>query len=451
MKLTTKYVNSTVKPSIVNLPDGKNVSYTWKDKDVAPLEPEPMMPNVDKVLPSLHVSTIPSWQTVADWYADLAKDRTVPDQNIKDLVAQLTVGATTPEAKAKAIYYYVEQKTRYVSLDFGKSAFQPHHASLVCSNQYGDCKDMATLLVTMLHQAGIEQAYPVLLEAGSKEKQSELLPSPGVFDHAICQTIINGKTYWLDATAEVCPWGTIPGGDRGANVFVIKDGGKGEWQTIPDGTPDDNRTDQTVKLMLHPDGSATGTITLSGTGDVDMALRGALEYLPPDKQTPYMEQIAQNIGTDPIVTNIHLSKFRDLDEPVSITMTVNFPAWANDSDNVLVFKARPEQSKASSSSPFREDNRRLPIEQNSAARTVSVLQVTLPDGYDILSLPKDRDIPSQLGSFQRTVTQEGNVLTIKTIGEAFHADVPAFSYRDIQKYYHDYLRAFDQMVIVKKK
>ena len=53
---------------------------------------EPMMPNVERVLPSLHVSTIPSWQSVADWYADLAKDRTVPDQNIKDLVARLTVG-----------------------------------------------------------------------------------------------------------------------------------------------------------------------------------------------------------------------------------------------------------------------------------------------------------------------------------------------------------------------
>jgi hypothetical protein len=451
MTLQQRLLNTGVKAVVTDQPDGKSVRYVWQDHDVTPLEPEPMMPSAEKVLPSLHVSTVPNWQSVADWYADLAKDREVPDQHIKDLVANLTAGKTTPEEKAKAIYYYVEQKTRYVSLDFGKSAFQPHHASVVCTNQYGDCKDMANLLDVLLHEAGIKSAYTVLLNANSKAKLADDLPSPGAFDHAICLAQIGGKDYWLDATAEVCPWGQIPGGDRGAQVFVIRDGGKGEWETIPDGLPDDNRTDQSVKLTLSPDGSASGTVTLSGTGDVDMSLRGALQYLPPDKLRPYMESIAQNIGTDPRVTNVKLSDFKDLDKPVQISMDVTFPAWANDSDDVLIFKARPEQSKGQSSSPFREDTRRLSIEQNSAARSVSVLEVTLPTGSDIISLPKDKDIKSQLGQFTRTVARNGNLLRIETQGVNFRADVPAFQYNDIRQYYHDYLRAFDQWVIIKKK
>ena len=451
MTLQQKLLNTSVKAVMTSLPDGKNVRYTWQDHDVIPLQPEPMMPSAEQVLPSLHVSTVPSWQAIADWYADLAKDRATPDKHIKDLVANLTAGKTTPEEKAKAIYYYVEEKTRYVSIDFGKSAFQPHHASLVCSNQYGDCKDMANLLTGMLKEAGVKASYTVLLSANSKEKKAETLPSPGAFDHAICLTEINGKQYWLDATAQVCPWGQVPGGDRGAQVFVIRDGGRGEWVTIPDGTPDDNRTDQTVKLNLKADGSAAGTVTLAGTGDVDMSLRAALQYLPPDKLRPYLESIAQNIGTDPRVTNVKLSDFHDLDKPVQITMDVTFPAWANDSDEVLIFKARPEQSKGATSSPFREDTRRLPIEQTSAARSLSLLEVTLPSGYDILSLPKDKDIHSELGRFSRKVQRDGDTLKIETMGENFHAHVPAYHYSDVRDYYRDYLRAFDQWVIVKKK
>ena len=264
---------------------------------------------------------------------------------------------------------------------------------------------------------------------------------------------MNGKTYWLDATAQICPLGTDSRRrSRRGMSSSSKTAARANGRSIPDGTPDDNRTDQTVKL--DPQGRRFGERAPSPSpvpGDVDMGLRAALQYLPPDKLRPYMEQIAQNIGTDPTVTNINLSDFRDLDKPVSITMSVNFPSWANDSDQVLIFKARPEQSKGESSSPFREDTRHLPIEQTSAARTVSVLQVKLPDGYDVLSMPKDRDIKSDLGRFQRTVTQNGDVLSIQTIGEAFHAEVPTFDYGSVRQYYHDYLRAFDQMVIVKKK
>ena len=40
-----------------------------------------------------------------------------------------------------ALYNYVAQNIRYVSLSFGLGRFQPHSAADVFKNQYGDCKD----------------------------------------------------------------------------------------------------------------------------------------------------------------------------------------------------------------------------------------------------------------------------------------------------------------------
>ena len=449
MKLNTLLRNTDVKPTIMALPDGKNIRYVWEDRDVVPLQLEPMMPEADRILPMLQVSTLPSWQTISNWYVSLAKTQQAATPEIKALVAEITAGKATPEEKAKAIFYYVEDKTRYVSIDFGKSAFQPHPASQVCSNKYGDCKDMTNLLITMLREAGIK-ANPALLNAGSKSVKSDLLPNLLTMDHVVCVAEIGGKQYWLDATAQVCPWGDIPTGDRGCQALLIQDSGKGDWVTIPGGTPDDNRTTQTVKLTLDPDGSAKGTVTITGTGDTDLGMRSVLNALPPDKLRPYLESIAQNIGANARVTNVSTLQYKDKDKPIVVTMDVVFPSWANQSDDVLVFKARPEQGKASASSPFREDGRRLPVTQPSAALAVSFLEVTLPTGYTVLSLPKPTDVKSDLGHFSRVVKVDGNKLTVEMRGENYRADVPAFRYDEVRKYYDTYLKAFDQLVIVKK-
>jgi len=74
-------------------------------------------------------------------------------------------GLTTDEEKIRAIYEYVSQEIRYVSLSFGVTRYAPHPAGTVLANQYGDCKDKHTLLAAMLGAAGIE-AWPVLANTG---------------------------------------------------------------------------------------------------------------------------------------------------------------------------------------------------------------------------------------------------------------------------------------------
>ncbi len=57
-------------------------------------------------------------------------------------------------AKVKALYDYVSRNIRYVSLSFGLGRIQPHAASEVLANGYGDCKDKNTLLAALLDAEG---------------------------------------------------------------------------------------------------------------------------------------------------------------------------------------------------------------------------------------------------------------------------------------------------------
>ena len=78
----------------------------------------------------------------------------------------------------------------------------------VCRNRYGDCKDMATLLVTMLHDAGIQTAWPVLLGAGRTEPVHDNLAAPLFFNHAIVRADIDGVPVVTPDT--ICAMPTTP-------------------------------------------------------------------------------------------------------------------------------------------------------------------------------------------------------------------------------------------------
>ncbi len=71
---------------------------------------------------------------------------------------------------------------------------------MVFERRFGDCKDKAFLLVTVFRALGIP-AFPVLVNTVTRQTVAEGQPAATAFDHAIVQATIDGRAYWLDATA----------------------------------------------------------------------------------------------------------------------------------------------------------------------------------------------------------------------------------------------------------
>ncbi|MCX6366616.1 MAG: DUF3857 domain-containing protein [Armatimonadetes bacterium] len=448
LKLARKLRNSAIEPTIRTAPDSKSVVYTWEQKNVAPLNIEPLMPPAERQLPKLTVSTVPSWQSVADWYTKLARAASQGDPTVTAMAQELTKNCRTEEEKARAIFYYVQDKTRYVAIELGISAYQPRPASRTLTVQYGDCKDMATLLVALLRAAGIT-AHPVLLQAGEPFPQQVELPSPHAFNHAICQAQVGGKTYWLDATAQVCRFGDIPQADRGVEVLVIKDG-KAVFETVPEASPAEALNLQQASVVLDSEGAAMGTVQLSGTGDYELSLRANLVVKSNDERKKYAEALLGSIGVNPRIESLQLTDISNRDTPLSISSKTRFANWATVSGDLLLFKARPDQASPAFASPFVEDNRLYPIYQSEPRLMRANLEVTIPEGYSYLYIPKPISGESALGSFSRTVQQEGRKLTISIEVQDRRATVPATEYPALRQYIDRYLRMYGELVIARK-
>ena len=129
-------------------------------------------------------------------------------------------GLATEEAKEQAIYDYVSTQFHYIGIAFGIGRYQPHYATDVLGNRYGDCKDKHTLLAALLGAAGIE-AYPALINS-FRDIDADL-PSPSQFDHVITVVPhVNKVMTWLDATQEVAPFGYLAGGLRDKRALVME-------------------------------------------------------------------------------------------------------------------------------------------------------------------------------------------------------------------------------------
>ncbi len=227
--------------------------YDFKLPKVAPVFPEPWMPPLPEVLGRIHVSTYKTWDEVATWYWGLAKDQLIPDDEVRQRVAEITKGMSEPTAKVRAIYGYVVQRTRYVALELGIYGYKPRPCALTFARGWGDCKDKATLIVTMLKEAGIPASL-VLVRTGMRGEIEPNPPSLAAFDHAIAY--VPSLDLYLDGTAEYTGSTELPAFDRGALALIVQEGGKGKLVHLPE--PPSSQTKRVRRNRGDVDGRGGG-------------------------------------------------------------------------------------------------------------------------------------------------------------------------------------------------
>lgn len=167
-------------------------TWQWRVGDTKPIRIENSMPAWKEIAgrlwltfqpPGTNAGPLNSWHDIGLWMQSLAKDRRLASPAIKQKVAELTANEPTLEGKVRALAVFVQRDVRYVAIELGIGGYQPHAAADVYAHLYGDCKDKATLLSTMLKEIGVDSYYVIInSERGSVDAGTP--PSLG-FNHVI--------------------------------------------------------------------------------------------------------------------------------------------------------------------------------------------------------------------------------------------------------------------------
>ena len=311
---TVKY---TVHPG-----DDHTLVHHWEITDVPRMFQEPSMPPYENVLQRLLVSTTPDWHDVSKWYWELSKphlDATSPE--LQKTVKDLTANAQTDLDKAKALFYFVSQKIRYMGLtpEKDRPGFEPHDVCVTFGKQYGVCRDKAALLVTMLRTAGLN-AYPVLVNVGSKKDRE----SPNAdFNHAIVGVEMEkGKYILLDPTDEhardLQPWY-----DGDQSYLVARPEGE-DLLVSSFKPPEENLMRIKTTGVLTATGKLEARSELWFDGANDDIYRNEFSAMKPDDQRRYFEQYLKHAMPGARLTSLKLTPENMLDISKEIKAEIEF-------------------------------------------------------------------------------------------------------------------------------
>lgn len=274
--------------------------WRWTLRDIPPVPIESRMPGWDGVTGQLFLAFSPpdavprlsSWQGIGNWMLELARDRAVATPEIRARAAELLAGHSQPLARIRALATFVQQEVRYVGIQLGIGGFQPHHASDVLRNRYGDCKDKALLLGVLLAEAGI-QSLPVLVNTDRTQVGPHTPPSlrfdhvilairlPGDVDAQELQAIgaaPDGETLlYFDPTDEVTSLGRLPGLLQGGHGLLVQPDDS-QLVLLPAARPHQNGVRRSGRFKLAVDGVLAGDVIeqfVGGQGDMQRRyLRG---------------------------------------------------------------------------------------------------------------------------------------------------------------------------------
>jgi tetratricopeptide (TPR) repeat protein/transglutaminase-like putative cysteine protease len=413
-------------------------------KSIPGLDPEPSMPPAQEVLGFVHVSTYKSWDDLGRWYWGLVRDQFDLDEETRKLARKITEKAKTEREKVEAVYDWVIKNTRYVALEFGIYGYKPRRCVQTVTRGWGDCKDKATVIVTLLKELGIDARF-VVLRTQFKGGLPSKIPSFAPFDHAIAY--VPSLDLYLDGTAEHTGIEELPRGDIGALAMQVWDG-KTKLTTVPVPPPEKNFVEREVHARLQKNGDSKLTFDFRSAG-----------YSAADWRRQYhagsarRERLNHDLGGElpgfvlaPGAQGLESSDLDDPRQPVKLHVEGTAPSFARREGSQLSmavtnsFRLTPNYASLS--------QRKQDVWILAFAELRDTVVVELPPGARVISAPETVNVDGPFGWYSVSVERKPDRVSVKSrVGLKVPRVTPA-QYPAFKRFCEDADRALSARLVV---
>lgn len=433
--------------------------WQWLVGNVKEIRKEEKMPPMDGLAGQMIVSFFPpgdpatkgfsNWRQMGDWYRGLTADRLKASPEIEAEVKELTAGLPSQLEKMQALASFVQHDIRYVAIELGIGGWQPHPAAEIFTHRYGDCKDKATLLSSMLQEIGVDSYYVIInSERGSV---SAATPAHNAFDHAILairlpETLTDpsltatvqhptlGRLLFFDPTSELIPFGHI-GGYLQANWGLLVSPSGGELIELPQQPPTMSGIHRVAQLTLNANGTLQGQVQEIRLGDQALFQRRALRYVTndADRIKPIENLLSGSLSNFRII-KASLMNLQPTDRPFIVTYTFEADGYAKMVGNLLLVRPRVIGVKSSGILETKEP-RQFPVEFDGPAMDRDNFEITIPAGFVVDDLPPPVDVDFNFASYHSKTEANNNIITYTRTFEVKELSVPVSKAEELKKFY----------------
>lgn len=377
--------------------------YKWSVKDLTAFDIEPFSPDFESLVPSVrtaprkfemggYVGNMESWDELGKWQGSLNKGlNNLPDHIVKEVEA-LTTNVSDTLEKVKLIYKYLQETTRYVSIQLGIGGWQPFDANYVAENGYGDCKALTNYTYSLLESIGVT-GYYTLIRAGKYEPNINTTFPSRQFNHVILTVPLASDTVWLECTSQTNPFGYTGyfTGNRSA-LMITENGGK-IIQT-PGFSTNENIQIRNAEIQVNTNGEAVIKTQTRYKG---------IQYENVSSQT----RRSFDDQKDWLYKNITLTDFEiqafEYDE-VSETLPSIFEKLEIKVDNLTSKTGKrmfivPNVFNRINTWPKEVSNRQSPVMTRFPFTDIDSIHINIPHNMHIEVLPEDISLESIFGEY----------------------------------------------------
>jgi hypothetical protein len=350
-----------------------------------------------------------------------------------------------PRERAARLYAWVRDSIRYCAIEIGIGGFVPHAADDVEGLRYGDCKDKANLLKSLLQIAGVESRL-VTVYSSRSPRRFRLPVVAGNFNHAILVVDLPEGPAFVDPTTRTVPFGDLPPWDEERECLPISAVGSDVIMT-PASSPDTDRRDLRCTLAATPDGRATGTCQLELVGSLADAVRKELLESPHEQHRKVVDDalllrrstVKAHAG-DGLSPPLYPTPAR-LDATVELTLATA-PQTHPESVSAAMLVHSDVLPSLPPSRPAHD------VVFLARLRQHDTIELKLPSTHQVRQLPPPTTIESPLASFQVMWRAAGDTVVLERTLNIHTVRVPAARVDELRAVVDAWDRASEARVLL---
>jgi len=434
---------------------GNNV-YAWQVKDIPVVEKEFASPSWYHLTTMIlfgpsqfevenYKGDMSTWKGWGNFINDLRQHRDELPDDVKKNIHQLTDGVSDKKEKIRLLYEYLQQNTRYISIQLGIGGWQPFDAKYVASKKYGDCKALSNYMYSILKEAGISSYYAVI-EAGEGADDMEVdFPSTQGNHVTICVPL-EKDSMWLECTSQTVPTGYIGGFTGNRHALIVCENDSRIVSTTNYGM-NENESIRRVNGTLDSLGrlNFSSVTRMKAMQQDDMHQR--IHSYSKEKMMEFLKS-AIDLPTYDVLRFDYVEDKKTI-PTVTETLEITAPDYAQISGKRIFIL--PNIANRISTKLKADDKRKYPIEFTAGYRDIDSVEIKIPQGYKPESVPEDLKLEGKFGRYVRTIKILPEKIIYYRLHERSNSNFPASDWGELVKFYDQMYKADRNRIVLIKQ
>ncbi|MBK9983694.1 MAG: DUF3857 and transglutaminase domain-containing protein [Saprospiraceae bacterium] len=353
--------------------------------------------------------------------------------------AGITVDTSVNQMEtAQLIYDYINNNVQWNDMQgYGGS----RDISTILKTKSGNSGDLNKLMCAALIQAGID-AQPVLLSTRDNGKPLELYPFIDQFNHMVVVANIEGKDMWMDLGDKNLPMGLLRADVLNSRGWLV-DEKNPAWIDI---VPASSNSTYLITGTLDKEGNLNATVESRYTGYHAVEQRTNAD----DEKEKFGENILMS-GTNPMkLADIEMINKKEISKPFQLKAKVINQSVATVTPDKIYLN--PLFTNGMDELPFKLEERTYPIEMNYPEEVTMILNLTLPEGYTVESIPKPIKFVTENNGIQASYnsSQTPGKLNVTMKYTLKQLAFDPTEYTALKNFYNERHQKFNEQIVLTK-